>query len=185
MPAHYSLWVQVLSMAAFTLAFVGWLNETWLFWFDNPIWLNRYTEYGIILGFGIWRIIAEKNAYTRKRLIILVGMVTVFWWLVPWLYPVYEPYVGFLWSQPVFPSVHVPGTITFFLILAAVFFLAGASSVVLTAPVLVSARRLVFLSVTAPCVQNGPGRCVTANGFSSVIMSASWWQPSFHRIHGR
>ncbi len=121
MPARYSLWVQVLSMAAFTLAFVGWLNETWLFWFDNPIWLNRYTEYGIILGFGIWRIAAEKNAYTRKRLIILVAMVTVFWWLVPWLYPVYEPYVGFLWSQPVFPSLHVPGTITFFLILAAVF----------------------------------------------------------------
>lgn len=121
MPARYSLWVQVLSMAAFTLAFVGWLNETWLMWFENPIWLNRYTEYGIILAFGIWRIFAEKNAYTRKRLIILVFMVTVFWWMIPWLFPVHEPYVGFLWSQPVFPSVHVPGTITFFLILAAVF----------------------------------------------------------------
>ena len=121
MPARYSRWVQLLSMAAFTLAFFGWLNETWLFWFDNPIWLNRYTEYGIILGFGIWRIFAEKNSYTRRRLIILVFMVTVFWWLVPWLYPVYEPYVGFLWGQPVFPSLHVPGTITFFLVLAAVF----------------------------------------------------------------
>ena len=121
MPARYSLTVQIFSIAAFTLAFVGWLNETWLFWFENPIWLNRYTEYGIILGFGIWRIIAEKNAYTRKRLIILVAMVTVFWWMVPWLYPFYEPYVGFLWAQPVFPSLHVPGTITFFLILAAVF----------------------------------------------------------------
>ena len=121
MPARYGLMVQILSMSAFTLAFVGWLNETWLFWFDNPIWLNRFTEYGIILLFGIWRIAAERNAYTRKRLIILVFMVTVFWWLVPWLYPVYEPFVGFLWSQPVFPSIHVPGAITFFLILAAVF----------------------------------------------------------------
>ncbi len=121
MPARYSLTVQILSIAAFTLAFGGWLNETWLFWFENPIWLNRYTEYGIILGFGVWRIFAEKNSYTRKRLIILVAMVTVFWWLIPWLYPFYEPYVGFLWAQPVFPSLHVPGTITFFLILAAVF----------------------------------------------------------------
>ena len=121
MPARYSLLVQILSMAAFTLAFVGWLNETWLFWFENPIWLNRYTEYGIILGFGIWRIIAESNPYTRKRLMILVFVVTVFWWLVPWLYPVYEPYVGFLWAQPVFPSLHVPGTITFFIILGLVF----------------------------------------------------------------
>ncbi len=121
MPARYSLWVQILSMAAFTLAFAGWLNEVWLMWFENPIWLNRYTEYGIILSFGIWRIIAEKNSYTRKRLIILVSMVTIFWWLIPWLYPFYEPYVGFLWSQPVFPSLHVPGTITFFLILTTVF----------------------------------------------------------------
>lgn len=121
MPGQYSLVVQLFSIAAFTLAFVGWLNETWLFWFDNPIWLNRYTEYGIILGFGLWRIIAEKNSYTRKRLIILVFMVTVFWWLIPWLYPMYEPYIGFLWGQPVFPSLHVPGTITFFMILAAVF----------------------------------------------------------------
>lgn len=120
MPGRYSLWVQLLSMAAFTLAFVGWFNETWLFWFENPIWLNRYTEYAIIFGFGLWRIIAEKNSYTRKRLIILVIMVAVFWWLIPWLYPVYEPYVGFLWGQPVFPSLHVPGTITFFLILALV-----------------------------------------------------------------
>lgn len=121
MPARYGLAVQLFSMAAFTLAFSGWLNETWLFLFENPIWLNRYTEYAIILGFGIWRIVAENNPYTRKRLIILVTMVTVFWWLIPWLYPVYEPYVGFLWGQPVFPSLHVPGTITFFLILAAVF----------------------------------------------------------------
>ena len=121
MPSRYGIGIQILSMAAFTLAFVGWLNETWLFWFENPIWLNRYTEYGIILGFGIWRVFAEKNAYTRKRLIILIFMVTVFWWLIPWLYPFYEPYVGFLWAQPVFPSLHVPGTITFFLVLAAVF----------------------------------------------------------------
>jgi len=121
MPARYSLAVQLLSLAAFTLAFVGWLNEAWLFWFDNPIWLNRYTEYGIILGFGIWRIVAEKNSYTRKRLMILVFVVTAFWWLLPWLYPIHEPYVGFLWAQPVLPSLHVPGTLTFFLILATVF----------------------------------------------------------------
>ncbi len=121
MPGRYGLSVQLLSMAAFTLAFFGWLNESWLFWFDNPIWLNRYTEYAIIFLFGLWRIRAERNPYTRKRLIILVFMVTVFWWLIPWLAPMYEPYVGYLWAQPVFPSLHVPGTVTFFLILALVF----------------------------------------------------------------
>ena len=96
MPRRYSVTVQLLSMAAFSLAFFGWLNEAWLFWFENPIWLNRYTEYAIILGFGIWRILAEQNPYTRRRFIILVFVVTVFWWLIPWLHPVYESYVGFL-----------------------------------------------------------------------------------------
>ena len=121
LPGRYSAAIQWLSMIAFTLAFVGWLNESWLMLFENPIWLNRYTEYALILGFGIWRIAAERNPYTRKRFIILVAMVTVFWWLIPWLTPFYEPYVGYLWGQPVFPALHVPGTITFFLVLAAVF----------------------------------------------------------------
>lgn len=121
MPGRYRLGIQVLSMAAFTLAFFGWLNESWLYWFENPIWLNRYTEYAIILGFGIWRIASEENAYTRKRLIVLVTVVTGLWWLIPWLTPFYEPYVGFLWAQPVFPALHTPGTITFLLVLALVF----------------------------------------------------------------
>ena len=121
LPRRYGLAVQWLSLAAFTLAFIGWLNETWLFLFDNPIWLNRYTEYAIILAFGLWRIHAERNRYTRMRLTVLVAVVTVLWWLTPWLWPTFEPYVGYLWGQPIFPSIHVPGTITFFLVLAAVF----------------------------------------------------------------
>lgn len=120
MPARYGLGVQMLSMAAFALAFFGWLNESWLFWFDNPIWLNRYTECAIILAFGMWRIITERDPYTRRRLIILVTMVTLCWWLIPWLYPVYELHTGYLWSQPVFPSLHVPGTVTFFVVLVLV-----------------------------------------------------------------
>ena len=121
LPRQYHPGIQILSLAAFTLAFVGWLNETWLFLFDNPIWLNRYTEYAIILIFGLWRIYAEQNRYTRVRLTVLVAVVTVFWWLTPWLWPTFEPYVGYLWGQPIFPSIHAPGTITFFLVLAAVF----------------------------------------------------------------
>jgi glutamate synthase (NADPH) small chain len=119
--ARYPLWVQGLSLLAFAWAFLGWLNESWLFKFGSPIWLNRFTEYAIILVFGLWRIRAEKNPYTRKRLIVLVSWVTVLWWLVPWLFPFVEPYVGFLGVQPVFPSLHTPGTLTFFLVLGVVF----------------------------------------------------------------
>ncbi len=121
LPGRYRWWVMVLSMAAFTLAFLGWLNESWLYLFESPIWLNRYTEYAIILAFGLWRIRAEHNPYTRRRLIILVTVVTVLWWLIPWLTPMFEPYAGFVWSQPVFPALHTPGTLTFFLTLLLVF----------------------------------------------------------------
>ena len=118
--ARYPLWVRLLAMAAFSLAFLGWLNESWLFLWESPIWLNRYTEYAIILAFGLWRIRAERNRYTRRRLVILVSVVTFIWWLVPWLSPFFEPYVGFLWSQPVFPALHTPGTLSFVLVLTLV-----------------------------------------------------------------
>ncbi|MCP4127380.1 MAG: FAD-dependent oxidoreductase [Gammaproteobacteria bacterium] len=121
MPGRYRGWAMALSMAAFSLAFLGWLNESWLYLFENPIWLNRYTEYAIILAFGLWRIRAERNPYTRKRLIILVTVVTLFWWLTPWLLPMFEPYAGYVWNQPVFPALHTPGTLTFFLTLLLVF----------------------------------------------------------------
>ncbi|MBF0109607.1 MAG: 4Fe-4S binding protein [Magnetococcales bacterium] len=118
---RYPWWVKGVSLLAFFWAFMGWLNETWFFKFDNAIWLNRYTEMVLILAFGLWRIVAEKNPYNRRRLIILVGNVTVLWWLIPWLFPFIEPYVGYLGVLPAFPSLHTPGTITFFLVLGAVF----------------------------------------------------------------
>lgn len=118
---RYPRWIQWVVMLFFAWAFLGWLNETWFFAFDTPWWLNRYTECLIILFFGIWRIAGEKNPYTRRRLIILVANVTVLWWLIPWLYPFIEPYLGYLGGLPVFPSLHTPGTLTFFVVLAAVF----------------------------------------------------------------
>lgn len=117
---RYAWWVGGLSLVAFAWAFLGWLNEAWLYWWDSPIWLDRYTEYVIILVFGAWRIRAEHNPYTRRRLMVLVACVTVLWWLIPWLFPFFEPYVGYLGRQPEFPSLHTPGTLTFFVVLGAV-----------------------------------------------------------------
>ncbi len=118
---RYSWQVQVLCLLAFGVAFLGWLNERRLHWFDNPVWLNHYTEYLIIIGFGTWRIFAERNIYTRKRLIVLTSCVAALWWLIPWAMPFTEPYFGTLPVPPVFPSLHTPGTVTFFLTILAVF----------------------------------------------------------------
>ncbi|MEO5377267.1 MAG: 4Fe-4S binding protein [Magnetococcus sp. DMHC-6] len=118
---RYPLWVKWLALLAFTWAFLGWLNEVWFFQFNTPLWLNRYTEYIIILIFGLWRLTAEQNPYTRKRLIWLVANVVVWWWLIPWLFPFIEPYIGYLGALPAFPSLHTPGTLSFFLVLIMVF----------------------------------------------------------------
>ena len=117
MPSRFRPWVVALSMAGFTLAALAWLNETWFFLFESPIWFNRYTENAIIVAFGVWRIISERNPHTRRRLIILVTVVGLLWGLLPWLFPFYEPHIGYLWSKPVFPSLHTPGTLTFVLAL--------------------------------------------------------------------
>ncbi len=119
--AHpYPVWVQLLSLAGFVLVVFGWLNERWLNWFDSPVWLSHNTEYIIILLFGLWRIIAEKNPYTKNRLIILVVCVTGIWWLIPWLFPFEEYHISNLPGQPLFPSLHTIGTLTFFLAITSV-----------------------------------------------------------------
>jgi polyferredoxin len=121
-PGQYSWRVRTISLLALGLAFFGWLNERLLHWFHNPVWLNHYTEYLVIVIFGIWRILAERNLYTKKRLTVLVSCVGVLWWLIPWALPFYEPYFGTPATPPIFPSLHTPGAITFFLTLIAVFF---------------------------------------------------------------
>jgi hypothetical protein len=46
--------VPLLSLIAFTWAFLGWLNETYLLWWDNPIWLNfaREAPDPFVIGLG-------------------------------------------------------------------------------------------------------------------------------------
>jgi glutamate synthase (NADPH/NADH) small chain len=120
LPGGYSRKTRIISLLAFGFAFFGWLNERQLHWFDNPVWLSHHTEYLIILGFGLWRIAAERNIYTKKRLIVLVSCVAVLWWLIPWALPFSEPFWGTFATPPTFPSLHAPGTVTFFLTLIAV-----------------------------------------------------------------
>lgn len=119
LPARYSAGVRVLSVLAFTYVAFAFVNGRMLHWFEGadgeaPLWLSHWTEYVVILAFGIWRTVAERNAYTRKRLAFLTGAVAVFWWIIPDFLRLPEPYIGALPGQPVFPQIHAPGTLTFF-----------------------------------------------------------------------
>ncbi|MEG3618729.1 FAD-dependent oxidoreductase [Magnetovibrio sp. PR-2] len=122
MPSHYPLGARVLSMLAFSYVAFAFVNERFLHWFMNsdgtaPLWMSHWTEYAVILAFGIWRTWAERNPYTRKRLAFLTGAVAVFWWILPDYLRLSEPYVGALPGQPIFPQIHAPGTLTFFAVL--------------------------------------------------------------------
>lgn len=117
LPGRYPVWVRWLAIAALGWAALGWLNEVWWHRFDTPLWLNRYTEYLIILAFGLWRLRAERNAYTRKRLAVLIGVVTLLWWLLPWGLRIAEPHLGQMPMTPLFPALHMPGTLSFFVVL--------------------------------------------------------------------
>ncbi len=122
LPSRYSAGVRLLSMLAFSYVAFAYVNERFLHWFaradgEAPWWLSHWTEYAVILAFGVWRTLAERNPYTRKRLAFLVGAVAVFWWIIPDYLRLPEPYIGALPRQPIFPQLHAPGTLTFFAIL--------------------------------------------------------------------
>ncbi len=122
LPSRYAAGVRALSMLAFGYVAFAFVNGRFLHWFERadgeaPLWLSHWTEYAVILVFGVWRVLAEKNSYTRKRLTFLVGAVAVFWWIIPDYLRLPEPYIGALPRQPIFPQLHTPGTLTFFAIL--------------------------------------------------------------------
>jgi len=122
LPSHYSPGARALSMLAFGYVAFAFVNGRFLHWFERadgeaPLWLSHWTEYAVILVFGVWRILAERNSYTRKRLAFLISAVAVFWWIIPDYLRLPEPYIGALPRQPIFPQVHTPGTLTFFAIL--------------------------------------------------------------------
>lgn len=122
MPSHYSVGVRALSLLAFAYVAFAFVNGRFLHWFADadgqaPLWLSQWTEYLVILAFGTWRTLVEQNAYTRKRLAFLTLAVGLFWWVIPDLLRLPEPYIGALPRQPIFPQIHAPGTLTFFAIL--------------------------------------------------------------------
>ncbi|MBL6989485.1 MAG: 4Fe-4S binding protein [Bacteriovoracaceae bacterium] len=126
LPGRYSIIVQVVSFVAFIYVILGYLNERVFHWVVNesgnaPFWLSHVTEYIVIAIFGLWRAASEKNRYTRFRLITLILVVMLVYWFIPHFLAWSEPYVGKLPFDPIFPKLHVPGTLSFFITLLLVF----------------------------------------------------------------
>jgi len=113
--------IKVLSYMGLLYAIIGWLNET-LFHWTASVFLSHYSEYIAIGIFGIYRVFVEKNPYTKKRIAVLTAMVLGFWALLPYLFALKEPAVGYFSGKAIWGrSLHTPMTLTFLLSLILVF----------------------------------------------------------------
>ncbi|MBF0480396.1 MAG: 4Fe-4S binding protein [Desulfovibrionaceae bacterium] len=128
LPGRYAPWVRILAMAAFIYVVAAYLNARVFHLLADadgqpPVWFSQASEYLVIAVFGVWRVIAERDAYTRRRLVFLVAAVMAFWWATPAYLRLPEPYIGALPGAPLLPQLHTPGTLTFFaaLLLALLF----------------------------------------------------------------
>jgi ferredoxin len=109
--------IRILSYLGLIYAVVGWLDEV-LFHWSNSILLSHYSEYIAIGIFGTYRVIVEKNPYTRKRIATLTAMVIGFWGLLPYLFALGEPALGYFSGKATWGrDLHTPMTLTFFLAL--------------------------------------------------------------------
>jgi glutamate synthase (NADPH/NADH) small chain len=109
------LTIKVLSYMGLLYAVVGWLNEVLFQWTSSPL-LSHYAEYIAIGIFGIYRVAVEKNPYTKKRIAVLTAMVLGFWALLPYLFALSEPALGYFGNRAIWGrDLHTPMTLTFFL----------------------------------------------------------------------
>jgi polyferredoxin len=83
-PRSFRKFIQIASFLALIYAGVGWLNQSFFHW-TNSIWLSTYSEKIAIVAFGVYRVASERNAYTRKRLLVLTTFIATLWLLFPLL----------------------------------------------------------------------------------------------------
>jgi polyferredoxin len=82
LPQRRSLVIRLLFYAGLLYAAFGFYNQNYLHWIASP-WFSSYSDRIAILGFGILRVASERDTYTRKRLVFLVGAVTLLWLVLP------------------------------------------------------------------------------------------------------
>ncbi len=76
---------------------------------------SHYVEGGLLLGFGIWRLIAEGDRYQRFRVAFILVGVSIGWYLLP-LSGFIVPRLGSEYGADL-PGIHAFGTLAFFLFL--------------------------------------------------------------------
>ena len=87
----------------------------------HPVQINKYPEAYLILIFGIWRLIKEKDSYQKKRVWMMLGFFIVYWIVIPKIFP-RMPLLDGTTADTV-SAYHMVGSLSFFLFFIAIIFL--------------------------------------------------------------
>ena len=74
--------MQLVSYAGLVYAAFGFYNQNYLHWVSSP-WFGGYADRIAVVVFGVARIVTERDAYTRRRLVVLVLAVGGLWLALP------------------------------------------------------------------------------------------------------
>ena len=85
LPHQRTLLVQGISFLGLAYAAFGFYNQYYLHWIPS-VWFGTYADRIAIVIFGVARIFAERNPYTRRRLIFLVSAVAGLWLVLPFFF---------------------------------------------------------------------------------------------------
>ncbi len=72
-----------------------------------------YAASGLLIVFGIWRILTEKDRFQKIRIITIVSLFVLFWLIIPVVFKVKVPILGGQWGS--FPQMHTVGSLIFFI----------------------------------------------------------------------
>jgi len=104
-------WLALISLLIFAI------GEFYFFKVNyHPI---GYAASGLLILFGIWRVVTERDRFQKIRIVTIVALFLFFWLLIPLVFKIKVPILGGEWGQ--FPQLHTVGSLAFFIYMGSVF----------------------------------------------------------------
>ena len=120
-PPKSSLLAKALSVVGLLLLVAGFWEDRVVFrYMGQEVWLVDLVPVLLVVPFGLWRLLTEKQRYQRFRLATILVLYFLLWVTLPMIFGLRVPQ---LFGEPeLFPAIHVVGSLTFFLYGAAMLF---------------------------------------------------------------
>jgi ferredoxin len=112
---------KALSLSGLVLLAWGWWANRAVFTVGSQeVWLADLVPLALIVPFGLWRLLTEREPYQRVRIRAILALYLSLWVALPLLFGVRVPRLG--GAPEPFPAIHVVGSLAFFVYGAAMLF---------------------------------------------------------------